>query len=175
MKHKYLCLLAAVLLSTFSLKAQESSSFEGVWDAVKQTLVIKSIKIQDIGDNKLLVMFKTKDGIEQKEVKKPSGNSLIVTFIDEVNYGKWRLGYNDRRDDYIIGMEGSESAGYATEIYVRDRYATIEYEYIRYKLVLENGNIHMYYTFYSDYTDDYQIVLFKQSSKWGDAGIYTNW
>ncbi|MBR5003037.1 MAG: hypothetical protein IKY13_05940, partial [Bacteroidaceae bacterium] len=98
MKHKYLWLLAAVLLSTFSLKAQESSSFEGVWDAVKQTLVIKSIKIQDIGDNKLLVMFKTKDGIEQKEVEKPSGNSLIVTFIDEVNYGKWRLGYNNRRN-----------------------------------------------------------------------------
>ena len=174
MRTKLTILLIAVLLSSLTLKAQETS-FEGIWNAVKKTSVIKAIKIQDIGDNRLLVMFKTNDGIEQKEVEKPTGNSLIVTLVDEVVYGKWRVGYRNGSYNYIIGMDGSESAGEATAVYIPNTYATINYEYISYQMALKNGNIELYYKFHGDYTNEYNDVLFMQSSRWSEYGTYTNW
>lgn len=166
---KYLSIIVLfVLLSNNYASAQDASPFEGVWYPTKETY-IEAINIKDIGDDKLLVQFKTSKGIEKHKVDIPTDNTITISVCYEESYGKWKL-----RGNMIMTASGG-TYGEATTIYSRNSVANREKEYVSYRLELVDGNIQMQTRFSGDYLDSGNRVVFDQSSNWVNVAEFTNW
>lgn len=165
---KYLSIIVLfVLLSNNYASAQDASPFEGVWYPTKETY-IEAINIKDIGDDKLLVQFKTSEGIKKHKVDIPTDNTITITVCYEESYGKWKLRGN------MIMTDSGGTNGEATKIYLRTVANRVK-EYLSYRLELIDGNIQMQKCLTGDYLDRGDRVVFSQSTNWLYVAEFTNW
>ena len=166
---KYLSIIVLfVLLSNNYASAQDASPFEGVWYPTKETY-IEAINIKDIGDDKLLVQFKTSEGIKKHKVDIPTDNTITITVCYEKLYGNWKL-----RDNMIM-IDSGGTNGEATKIYLRNSVAYCEIGYVSYRLKLIDGNIQMHKYLTNDYLDRGDRVVFSQSTNLLYVAEFTNW
>ncbi len=166
-----------MLMACLTISAQH---FEGVWSPSSEGFT-GNIKIQN-KDGQYYVQIKTKNGLKAGYGNVYNGVLYLDCSIG-TNYGKWWIGrWNGENnhilvghgDGYSYGTNGVASNIYDSSYNSRYNCATKEIEYIGFKLVLEEENLHVYWCMGQNYLANDRVV-FSQSSNWISRGIYTNW
>lgn len=184
------CVMISLVFFPFLMFGQQNSNdykkFLGVWrknDTAKKW-VYGDMKISE-SNGIIYVQMKTLDeGVKKTEARINNG-TLQWSFVQNRNYGKWKLGawwkgeYRAKlitvySADGSYGTDGDCSGVYPNYKNGGNNIANQEIEYINFKAELIEGNMKLYYNLSSDYCDG-DIPLFYQSSNWVFYDNYTNW
>ena len=162
-----------------SVSAQDNDlqKFVGVWTPSKIDGKIGDIKIS-IKEGKLYIQMKMDNGVRKFEDVTIKGNTIMWSYVEEKNYGKWYLGrwWETNQTEILVGnKDGSVGTnGAPTEIFVRGHSANLEIEYWGFKGDLNNDELLISSRCWGDYYSD-GTKVFSQSSNWIVESTYTNW